>query len=155
EVKDINGKGIDATYAAPEVELNVAGLADAVARPPSPRQPADAGQVVGNGPPWVHFKAADVTVPHGAVMMRNMSTGDVYELKADAKGRINAAVGGIAAFDVLEVVARDARGNISNDAELMVMLPEQVKRGAPFFMPATELTQKQPDVTKVIEAIKG
>lgn len=155
EVKDINGKGIDATYVAPEVELQVASLASAVERPPSPRQPADAGEVVGDGPPWTHFKAADVTVPNGAVMMRNMSTDEVYELKADDKGRINAAVGGITAFDVLEVVARDARGNISGDAELMVMLPEKVKRGAPFFMPANELTQKQPDVAKVIEAIKG
>lgn len=155
EVKDINGKGIDANYAAPEVDFQVSNLASAVDKPPSPRQPTSARDVVGDGPPWVHFKASDVTVPHGAVMLKNAATGDVYELKADEKGRINAAVGGIHNFDVLEAVSRDARGSISKDAHVMVMLPEKVKRGAPFLMPAEQLTQKQPDVSKVVEAIKG
>jgi hypothetical protein len=154
-VKDINGKGIDVGYTAPEVGLDMEALADAVGRPPSPRLPDSARETVGEGPPWIHFKAADVTVPFGAVMLKNTSTDEVYELNADENGRINAAVGGIDNFDVIEVVARDASGNVGPDAEVFVMLPEKVKRGAPFFMPSDELTQKQPDVSSVVEAIQG
>ncbi|MFH1808345.1 MAG: Ig-like domain-containing protein [Pseudomonadota bacterium] len=154
EVKDINDKGIDVDYVAPPVALRLEALAGGVLKPPQASRP-DADQVVGDGPPWVHFKAAGVTVPNGAVILRNTGTGDLFELNADEKGSINAAVGGIDNFDTLEIIARDASGNITSEASLAVMLPEKVGRGFGFLVPAEKLNQAQPDVTAVIEAIQG
>ena len=155
EIQDVNGKGIDANYRAPDVTVNIDALGNGAIRPLSQTKPTDARETVGSGPPWLQISAANVTVPFGAVMLRNRSTGDLYELNADDKGRINGAIGGLQPFDVLDVGARDAAGNITGRAQLMVVLPEKVSPNSGYLVPSDKLTTAQPDVTGVIEAIKG
>lgn len=155
EIQDVNGKGIDANYRAPDVSLNIDALGNGAIRPLSQTRPTDAREVVGNGPPWLQVSAANVTVPFGAVMLRSRATGDLYELTADDKGRVNGAIGGLQPFDVLDVGARDAAGNITGRAQLMVVLPEKISPNSGYLVPADKLTTAQPDVTGVIEAIKG
>ena len=155
EVKDINGKGVDVDYRAPEVQCDVQALTRGVSRPASQTKPRGVDETVGDGPPWIKVKAAHVTVPNGAVIMRNTQTGDLFELNADKEGNINAAVGGIHDFDVLEIAARDANGSMSDQAELAALLPEKIMRGTGYLMPADKLDRAQPDVTSVIESIEG
>jgi hypothetical protein len=155
EIKDINGKGVDVDYQVPTVTMNMQNFSNGIKRPPSSRTPSGMDQVVGDGPPWVKVDAPGVTVPHGAVIIENQTTGEVMELKANENGDINAALGGVDNFDVLEMVARDAKGNLSEHAEVSVMLPEKVRRFGSFLVPAEAMNQAQPNIASVLEAIEG
>jgi hypothetical protein len=155
EIKDVNGRGIDMNYQVPTVTLNMQELANGITRPPSSRRPSGMDQVVGEGPPWVKINAPQVTVPHGAVMIKNKTTDEVFEIKANENGDISAALGGIDNFDVLEMAARDAKGNLSETAEVAVMLPEKVRRFGSFLVPAEAMNQAQPNIASVLAAIEG
>lgn len=157
EIRDIHNKGFDVSYNTAPVSLDMSSLTAGMFSPPS-MTPPQADQVVGTQPPWVGFKAKQVTEPFGAVVVRNRSTGDVFELKADEKGSINAALGGVSKFDVLEIAGRDVNGVFSPKTEWAVVLPEKLAgTGAKgFLVPTDSLNgQSTADVTKVIESIKG
>lgn len=155
EVRDIHNKGMDVSYNTSPVSLDMSSLTSGMFAAPS-MTPPQADQTVGTQPPWIGFKAKEVTEPFGAVVVRNRSTGDVFELKADEKGSINAALGGVSKFDVLEIAGRDVNGVFSPKTEWAVVLPEKIPGAKGFLVPTDKLDgQSTADVTKVIESIKG
>lgn len=155
EVRDIHNKGMDVSYNTAPVSLDMSSLTSGMFSPPS-MTPPQADQTVGTQPPWIGFKAKEVTEPFGAVVVRNRSTGEVFELKADEKGSINAALGGVSKFDVLEIAGRDVNGVFSPKTEWAVVLPEKIPGAKGFLVPTDKLDgQSTADVTKVIESIKG
>ena len=154
EVRDINGKGIDHQLQVPHVRNEHARIAAGMFIAPTLTAPTGGRETVGSEPPWVAFKASEVTVPHGAVVIKNKTTGEISELTADAKGSINGAVGGISEFDVLQIATRDANGNFSEKTTEMVVMPD--KSYGEFLVPTEGLTgAKGPALEKILEAIEG
>lgn len=155
EIRDLNNQGMDVSYQTSPVQLDMSSFTGGMFAPPSMTAP-HADQTVGTSPPWIGFKAKQVTEPFGAVVVRNRSTGDVFELKANDKGDINAALGGVSKFDVLEIAGRDVNGVFSPKTEWAVVLPEKLAGAKGFLVPTDTLDrQSTADVTKVIESIKG
>jgi len=154
EVRDLNGRGIDKQMTVPHLRNEHASIAAGMFVAPTMTAPTGGREVIGSEPPWVAFKAAEVTVPFGAVVIKNTTTGDVFELSADDKGSINAAVGGISDFDVLQVATRDANGNFSEGTTSMVVMPD--KSYGNYLVPTVGLAGgKTPALDKVLEAITG
>lgn len=153
EIRDVNGKGIDRPLQVPHVRNESARIAGGMFIAPTMNPPTGGREVVGAEPPWVAFKASEVTVPFGAVVIKNETTGDVFELTADDKGSINGAVGGISEFDVLNVATRDANGNFSEKTTPMVVFADKSYGG--FLVPVDGLSGKAPKLDSVLEGIKG
>jgi hypothetical protein len=159
QVRDVNGKGVDLPLVAPNVAFNQPRIAGSVTVAPSLTPPTGMREVVGpNGGadgPFIAMKATDVTVPFGAVVVKNTTTGDVFELTADDKGSISAAVGGISEFDVLQIATRDANGNFSPSTSTMVIVPEKVAYGQ-LLVPVEQLkTNLGHNLQKLLESIEG
>jgi hypothetical protein len=154
EVRDRNGRGVDKELRVPPVRHEQARIAAGMFVAPTMTAPTGGREVVGSEPPWVAFKASEVTVPFGAVVIKNNTTGDVRELSADDKGSISAAVGGISEFDVLQVATRDANGNFSEQTTTMVVMPD--KAYGNLLVPVEALSGgKTPALDKVLDGIVG
>ena len=159
EIRDVNGKGVDQPLQAPHVAFEQARIAGGVTVAPTLTLPTGQRETVGpNGGadgPWIAMKASEVTTPFGAVVVKNTTTGDVYELTADDKGSIHAAIGGISDFDVLQVATRDANGNFSPDTASMVVVPDKVAYGQ-LLVPVEQLkTNLGHQLKKVLENVEG
>ncbi|HEY1101340.1 MAG TPA: Ig-like domain-containing protein, partial [Myxococcota bacterium] len=155
EIRDVNGKGVDQPLQAPHVAFEHNRIAAGVTVAPTFTAPTGLRETIGTDAPFIAIKASDVTVPFGAVVVKNETTGQVFELAADDKGSISAALGGVGEFDVLQVATRDANGNFSERTTRMVVLPEKQAYGQ-LMMPVDELGPKNiHHLKKVLEAIEG
>lgn len=154
EVRDLNGRGIDKQIQVPHVRNEAPQIAAGMTVAPTLTAPTGMRETIGTEAPWVAIKASEVTVPFGAVVIKNNTTGEVSELHADDKGSISAAVGGISEFDVLQVATRDANGNFSESTTTMVVMPD--KAYGNFLVPVDTLSgSKTPTLDKVLNAISG
>lgn len=153
EVRDLNGKGVNRQIKVPNLALQANSMAAAMTSAPTLTPPTGAREVLGNTAPWGLFKAEQITVPFGAVVVKNQTSGEVLEMSADAQGSISAAVGGLSEFDVLQVAVRDANGNFSDKTLSMVVLPDRTCGS--FLVPVGQLGGTAPALDKVLEAITG
>lgn len=154
-VVDVNGRSVDRMYRMEPVQMDMASIGAGVQRPPSATAPAGV-RVVGAEPPYLTFDVKNATPPNGALIVFNRTTGVTLEVPADEHGHVNAALGGVGHFHVLEVATRDVNGNISPNTEWSVVLPKKIAGSAGHLVPVASLNAPPSvDVKRYLESVTG
>ena len=136
EVRDLNGNGIDIPARVPPIAL--------------PQQQLIAG--MSSSSEGLRVNALGLVPPGGALIARNASTGVVSELAADKNGKLDGVVKGINTFDAFEVAVRDVNGHVSEQAALLVAVP-QMKVGT--VIAASSLNTREPDLVSALQNLSG